>query len=124
MCLLAAVSLAALPTLALNLLSATSTQTSIHFHYTAGAIPPLVIGSVFGAARLRSRLRVPVVAVALAAVLIGNYALGAIPVWHAFPGGENLQAHAATMTQHDRIATRYCQASRSGNLRRGCICAA
>ncbi len=34
---------AALPELALNVLSATSTQTSIHFHYTAGAIPGLVV---------------------------------------------------------------------------------
>jgi uncharacterized membrane protein len=106
LCLFAAVSLVALPTLALNLLSATPTQTSIHFHYTAGAIPPLVIGAVFGAARLRNRMRVPVAALAVAAALIGNYALGAIPAWHEFPGGENLQAHAATTTPHDRIAAR------------------
>ena len=31
---------AALPELAINLLSSTTTQTSIHFHYTAGLIPP------------------------------------------------------------------------------------
>ena len=30
---------AALPELAINLLSSTTTQTSIHFHYTAGLIP-------------------------------------------------------------------------------------
>ena len=46
---------AAVPELALNLLSSTRTQTSIHFHYTAGAIPPLVAGSVLGAARIARR---------------------------------------------------------------------
>src|SRR5262245_48025953 len=42
--------IAALPELALNMLSATSTQTSIHFNYTDGAIAPLVVASVLGAA--------------------------------------------------------------------------
>ena len=37
-------SLTALPELAANLLSSTRTQTSIHFHYTAGAIPGLIVG--------------------------------------------------------------------------------
>ncbi len=46
---------AALPELALNQLSATSTQTSIHFHYTAGAIAPLVIAAVLGSAALARR---------------------------------------------------------------------
>ena len=36
-------------------LSATPTQTSIHFHYTAGAIPALVGASVFGAAFIARR---------------------------------------------------------------------
>ena len=41
LCLLAPIVLvAALPELAINLLSSTTTQTSIHFHYTAGLIPP------------------------------------------------------------------------------------
>ena len=47
--------LTALPELALNLLSDTRTQTSIHFHYTAGAIPGLMVAAVLGAARLRRR---------------------------------------------------------------------
>src|SRR5438093_743351 len=56
LCLLAPlVLIAALPELALNLLSSTTTQTSIHFHYTAGLIPPLVIASVLGAKRLPRR---------------------------------------------------------------------
>src|SRR5205823_3746989 len=59
---------AALPELALNVLSATSTQTSIHFHYTAGAIPPLVIASVLGAAVVARRRPAHVDAITVAAV--------------------------------------------------------
>ena len=77
LCLLAPVALAALPALALNLLSATPTQTSIHFHYTAAEIPPLIAAAVLGGARVRDRLRLPVASVALGAALIGNYVLGA-----------------------------------------------
>ena len=47
------VALAAVPELALNQLSATPTQTSIHFHYTAAAIPPL--DRRLGARRRRAR---------------------------------------------------------------------
>ena len=43
------------PSSRLNLLSSTPTQSSIHFHYTAGAIPGLIAGAVLGAARLRRR---------------------------------------------------------------------
>ena len=39
LCILSPLALVAAPELAINLLSATPTQTSIHFHYTAGAIP-------------------------------------------------------------------------------------
>src|SRR5262249_60777125 len=44
-----------LPEAALNQLSATATQTSIHFHYLAAAIPPLVAATVLGAAPLVRR---------------------------------------------------------------------
>ena len=44
--------LAALPELAVNLLSAATTQTSIRFHYTAGLIPVLIAATVFGAKRI------------------------------------------------------------------------
>jgi uncharacterized membrane protein len=86
---------AALPELGLNLLSSTKTQTSIHFHYTAGLVPPLVVASVLGAARLsgRSRRRAGVIAaVAVAVALVENARLGAMfkaPV---------------TASRHDRIA--------------------
>ena len=42
------------PRSSLNVLSSTPTQTSIHYHYTAGAIPGLIAGAVLGGARLRS----------------------------------------------------------------------
>ena len=32
--------------------------------------------------------------------------LGAIPLWGAIPGGEDLQANAALISDHDRTATR------------------
>jgi hypothetical protein len=102
--LLAPVALAALPALALNLLSSTPTQRSIHFHYTAAEIPPLVVAAVLGAAAVRRRWGVSAAAVVLAAALVGNYRLGAIPLWREFPGGETLGARAADVTSHDRIA--------------------
>jgi len=106
LCLLAPIALAALPALLLNLLSATPTQTSIHFHYTAAEIPPLIAAAVLGGARLRHRWRLPAATIVLAASLTGNYMLGAIPVWSELPGGETLQARAAVVSEHDRVAAR------------------
>jgi len=106
LCLLAPLVLvAALPELAINLLSSATTQTSIHFHYTAGLIPPLVIGAIFGAKRL-SRWALPVAAAVVLAALIGNYRLGPIPGWRHVPGGQTFQATAAHVTAHDHIADR------------------
>jgi uncharacterized membrane protein len=98
---------AALPDLAINVLSAIPAQTSIHFHYTAGIIPAVVVASVLGASRLRRRVR-PVVlgAVALGVALFANYRLGAIPLWTYVPGGQTFQAQAAHVSAHDRIALR------------------
>ncbi len=95
--------LTALPELAANLLSSTRTQQSIHFHYTAAAIPGLVVASVLGARRLRGRrVATGVVVVALAA----NYLLGAVPLWRAFPGGESLGTREHLVSEHDRVAQR------------------
>ena len=103
------VALAALPEVGIDVLSATPTQTSIHFHYTAATIPPLMAASVFGAARLARRRRWPAEVLALvvvAASLGSNYVLGAIPFWRELPGGETLGTRTMDVTEHDRIAER------------------
>jgi uncharacterized membrane protein len=100
---------AALPELAINLLSATGTQRSIHFHYTAGEIPPLVVASVLGAGvvvRRRPGAAVPLATLAVVFALVANYRLGAIPLWSALPGGEDYQARASSVSRHDEIAAR------------------
>ena len=66
----------ALPLLAINLLSGAHGQTSIHFHYTAGEIPILIAATVLGVAWLAGRrpgVTIPVIGVAIAATVIGNY---------------------------------------------------
>ena len=95
----------ALPELALNTLSATSTQTSIHFHYTAGAIPPLIAATVLGAAALARRYpAVPVATAAVAVALVANWKIGAVPIWGVVPGGEDYQRADWRVTAHDRVA--------------------
>ena len=95
---------AALPELAINVLSAAPTQTSIHFHYTAGLIPPLIAAAVLGARRIGRPLLVAAAAVVVA--LVGNYRLGPFPAWQHVPGGQRFEATAAHVTAHDRIAAR------------------
>jgi uncharacterized membrane protein len=100
---------AAIPELGLNLLSAAPTQGSIHHHYTAGLIPPLIAASVLGAAKLargERRRGIALAGVAVGAALVANYRLGAIPLWHSLPGGQSYQAHAGRVSTHDRIAER------------------
>jgi len=94
--------LPALPDLALNVLSSTQTQTSIHFHYVAPLVPALFAAAIFGAARMRRPLVRPLVGL----VLASNFVLGAIPLWGAIPGGEGLQADSAFVSDHDRAASR------------------
>ena len=109
LCVLSPLVLVAAPELAINLLSATPTQTSIHFHYTAGAIPALVGASVFGAAfiaRRRPGLAVPLAGLVVLASLVANYRLGPLPFWRELPGGETLQAYATHVSAHDRAAAR------------------
>ena len=96
--------IAAAPELAVNLLSAATTQTSIRFHYTAGLIPVLIAAAVFGAKRLPPR--VPVAAIVVVVAVAANYLLGPVPLWRYFPGGEQHQAYAADVSKHDRIAAR------------------
>jgi Predicted membrane protein (DUF2079) len=95
----------AVPELAINLLSSAPTQTSIHFHYTAGIIPAFVAGSVFGAARIvrRSpRAATPLAGIVVAVALLSGWWLGPLP----YPGGEDLAADDWRVTEHDRIAER------------------
>src|SRR5512132_1515194 len=99
--------IAAIPELAVNLLSAATTQTSIRFHYTAGLIPVLVAAAIFGAERLeRWRPGAPVATGVVVIGLASSYLLGPIPVWQYFPGGQSHQAQAAEVSEHDRIASR------------------
>jgi uncharacterized membrane protein len=98
-----------LPEAALNQLSATPTQTSIHFHYLAAAIPPLVAATVLGAAALTRRFPTRTGAVLVTAVAVAvaaNWKLGAVPLWTVMPGGEDFQAHDWHLTAHDRVANR------------------
>jgi uncharacterized membrane protein len=110
LCLLAPVlAVAAAPEVALNVLSSAPTQSSIHFHYTAAEIPVLVAASVFGAERLRSTglsSRQGAATVLVLVALAANWRLGAVPLWRFVPGGEALQADAADVSEHDRIAAR------------------
>ena len=97
--------LAALPELAINLLSSTRTQTSIHFHYTAAITPALVAGSIFGAARIakrRPRAPVPLAGITLVLSLVAGWRLGPIPLWSHVPGGEDLTADVWHVNAHDR----------------------
>jgi uncharacterized membrane protein len=107
---LAALSLAAplalviaAPEIALNLLSSVTTQTSVEQHYAAGATPGLIVAAIFGAARLsrgrpdRARL---LGAVAVAAAIVANVHLGALPVWAGRP------AALVAVSSHDDAARR------------------
>jgi uncharacterized membrane protein len=96
---------AAVPELVLNLLSSAETQKSIHYHYTAAEIAVLVPAAVFGAKHLGRWTRFGAPA-AVAAALVGNYVLGPLPVWRWLPGGQDLKADAAHVSEHDRIAER------------------
>jgi uncharacterized membrane protein len=107
--LLSPASLTAVPELAANLLSSTRTQTSIHFHYTAGAIPGLIVGAIFGAARLARRRRraAPWLAVGVVALgVLANVRLAPVPAWRHVPGGESLGAREHVRTAHDRVLDR------------------
>ena len=90
--------IAALPELALNLLSSNRYQSSIHFHYVAGILPPLVAASVLGAgavARRWPRAALSLGVLAAAAALAANARLGALPLW------TNLHTKVSA---HDRVA--------------------
>jgi uncharacterized membrane protein len=99
----------ALPELALNVLSSTRTQTSIHFHYTATAIPGLVAASVLGAAHLQRRrpsLGPGVVRLAVVASAVAGLLLGPLPVWRHVPFGETLATRDHVVDNRARVRER------------------
>jgi uncharacterized membrane protein len=97
------VALIATPELAINLLSSTKTQTSIHYHYTAAIIPPLVVAAVYALGRVPAKRVAPVL---VAAALVSGWWLGPLPIWQYVPRGEDLQAHEARVSEHDRVVRR------------------
>jgi uncharacterized membrane protein len=99
----------AAPELALNLLSKVPTQSSIHFHYSATVLAAFAAAAVLGAARLargRQAMAGRLAAVAVGLSLAANYALGPLPIWQAFPGGETLATTRHLVNEHDRISAR------------------
>lgn len=103
------VAASALPDLALNLLSATRTQTSIHFHYTATVIPGLVAATVFGVARLQRRWPRAAPTIVRALVLLtlaAGVVQGPLPAWRHIPFGSDLATRDHVVTAHDRAAAR------------------
>ncbi len=101
--------LTAAPELLLNLLSDTRTQTSIHFHYTAGAIPGLMVAAVLGAARLRRRFgwaRRPEGRAVVVSTLVAGVLLGPLPIWAHVPFGAELGAREHVVGAHAAVAER------------------
>ena len=101
--------LTAAPELVLSLLSDTRTQTSIHFHYTAGALPGLMVAAVLGAARLRRRYawaRRPEGRAIVVSTLVAGILLGPLPVWSHVPLGSDLAAREHIVGRHARAAER------------------
>ncbi len=101
--------LTAAPELLLNLLSDTRTQTSIHFHYTAGAIPGLFVAAVLGAARLRRRFpwaRRPEGRAVVASGLVAGVLLGPLPLWRHVPLGSDLATREHVVGSHAAVAAR------------------
>ena len=84
----------ALPELAANLLSSVSTQTSVHFHYTAPITPFLFAGAIVGAGRLRDRR---VAAALLAGCVAGAVLVGPLRAGELVP---------ERRPEHDRVAAR------------------
>ena len=91
----------------LNLLSDTRTQTSIHFHYTAGALPGLFVAAVLGAARLRRRFawaRRPEGRAVVVSTVLAGLLLGPLPLWSRVPFGSVLGTHEHIVGAHAGVA--------------------
>ena len=101
-----AVALTAAPEIVLNVLSDVRTQTSVHFHYTAAAVPGLVVAAIFGTARLRRRERqvVPLLRGLVAAGLIATIAYGPVPLWKHVPFGQSVGSSQYRVTARNHAA--------------------
>jgi uncharacterized membrane protein len=93
--------LAALPDLAVNLLSAKPEQTSLAFHYTAGIVPFLFAGAIFGLARFRRHVRRVSLYVLAAVALTSFYSplvLGVQGMARALPSNPDHRARAEALS--------------------------
>jgi uncharacterized membrane protein len=95
---------AALPELGLNLLSEATTQTSIHFHYSATVLAVVYGGAVIGAGRLGRERMVTVATAVVAAALATSFVLGPLAGGFGLPGGEGLARGLWDVEPHDRVA--------------------
>ncbi len=97
--------LTAAPELLLNLLSDTRTQTSIHFHYTAGALPGLFVAAILGRRSATPRRGSPARAL-VASTLVAGALLGPLPVWRFVPFGSDLASREHVVGRHAEVAAR------------------
>lgn len=101
-----AAALTAAPEIALNLLSDVRTQTSIHFHYTAAAVPGLVVAAIFGTARLRGlgQQATPLLRGLVAGGLLATVAYGPVPLWSHIPFGQSVGSSQYRVTARNHAA--------------------
>jgi uncharacterized membrane protein len=95
------IALAALPDLAINLLSNQFGQSSIAYHYTAGIVPFIVVGSIFGAGRFprqAPRLALYVLAAVVAIAIYSPLRLGSAHLSEALPSNPVHKAKADALS--------------------------
>jgi uncharacterized membrane protein len=93
--------LAAVPDLAINLLSNQFGQSSIAYHYTAGMVPFIVAGSIFGLSRLRRhapRIALYVLAAVISVAVYSPLRLGAGHLADALPSSSIHRAKAGALS--------------------------
>jgi uncharacterized membrane protein len=100
------VALTAAPEIVLNLLSDVRTQTSIHFHYTAAAVPGLLVAAIFGTARLRGRNQQvgPLLRGLVAVGLVATVVYGPVPLWKHVPFGQSVGSAQYHVTARNHAA--------------------
>jgi len=96
---------AALPEVAINVLSSAPAQTSVRHQYSAATLAVLFPAAVLGATRVvrGSAAGARLSAIAVALTLVAAYLLGPLPLWRALPGGDGLALDAVVADEHDRV---------------------